>query len=419
VNEPITEPAQQAVTDPAEALSEIGGQVTNPALRLAVDEPGQSAKIKIPQVRVRQPTPVTKADIGRWLREAISAWQDASEDAVDRATEIIGAAKNPNMYSTLESLLSVGGALLGPIRPWAGAVSSALAIVLKDVVDAAPPSLDIETFRYSIIEAAKQVHDRFLEDLEKTEATLFRAARDLSLSVDAAHENTLLNVLKATAVSKSTSGIVGTDRATLRAELELGMLLHFAASGAMYSAPAGGSYPFVVVTDTYEITSARDESGDVMTPDRWDYARYKPLITTYFLPQFKPRLRTLMRLIGEPLDLSHLPVPLKLEFQSDVIGRARFNTHTALWQPPQAFEIDLVRTVSEGNMIPPGGLKKMIQVFDKPSVTPSLAKLIDSYAVSTPRYQGLGKVFSSFEVIGMILAREAWRGPFPPIDRFP
>ena len=59
-------------------------------------------------------------------------------------------------------------------------------------------------------------------------------------------------------------------------------------------------------------------------------------------------------------------------------------------------------------------LKKMIQVKEKPSLDANETAIIKSFIATTPRYQGY-PVLSFAQITGLILAREAWGGPFPSI----
>ena len=189
-------------------------------LRFAVDEPGH-AVVQVQQLPVKPPStsPVTEKDTERWLREAITAWQGSANDALDRATRVISGAKNASMYGTFGNVLDIGGALLGPINPWAGGASLALAILFKDVLGGSPANLDIEGFRTSIIDVVDRITDKFLEDLPANSKLLFESAKHFNLSMNAGQENALLSVLSVNAVKKSGTGMVTVDESRLRPKL--------------------------------------------------------------------------------------------------------------------------------------------------------------------------------------------------------
>lgn len=408
----FTEPGKAAVTSPAADIKDIEASVLVPALRLAIDEPNQAVHIKLLPVKAPSTSPVTTKDTERWLREAITAWEGSANDALDRAAAVISGAKGINMNGTLGNVLGLGGALLGPILPWAGAVSSVLGILVKDVISGSPTNLDLEGFRRSILGLIDKITEKFLEDLPINSKSLFDSAQHYNQSMNQAQENALLSVLSVTAIKKSSTGFVAIDESRLRAEIELGYLLGFAASGEKWSTSTGGSGPFVIVIEKYTVHGTKDEDGNLKTPDKWRYTRSKPSIKTYFISSWKGRIRSLTKLLKTPLTISRLTIPLHLEFEIEGLGNYQFITHTALWQPLSTFEVEFKKHTSEGNVIGPNGHFKMITVDNRPSMSVADKKVFSGFVSTNPRYQGYTG-FSFDQIAGMILTREAWGGPFP------
>ena len=414
----FTEPGQEAVDGAIDSIDGISEPVLEPGIRLAVDDGKVSLNVPTLPVQQAPASTVTKAQFDAWLRDAIRAWESASNDAIDRATDVLESAAEVNMYASLGNVLDVSGALLAPIAPWAAAASAALAIILKDVLPPAPTTVSLETFATQAKVAVDRVARQFLTDLPKLVDELVKSNQFFNWTTNQAQENALLRVLDFQAVRKVNSGVVDVNETRLRALLELRLLLDFAGTGQRYEGFAGGTIPFVIAVAEYAVKptfsgSAADRK--INSPNHWEYKLVNFYIQTKSLPKFTPRIKSLLKMLKQPLSLWRYRVPLSIEFDISDTGKYEYIVRTSLWQPPRPFRIEFTTHVSEGVDIETGGKNDTLRVANFSSLGDEKKKAFESHA-TTSRYQGFTLLLSFEQVVGLILTREAWGGPFPDIN---
>lgn len=425
-NDDILAPAKQAASDLKRALAQNDADALGPGIVLGVKDGDKATNL--PMIGVRKPptTKITKAKFEEHLQDASRAWEGAANDALDRATAILKSAADANWRNVYGSILAVGGALLGPIAPWTSAMAWTMSVFVNDIDQSRGASqLNLEGFRSAYLDTVQKVQKKFLEDRPRLADELVKAHAVFNWTANEARENALLKVLSVDAVRKSNGGVVDVDETRLRASIELGLLLDFA-SAAVDSGRLSIPYVYAVMgISVSDMTRSTDTGSVAKTPDEWSYKITSFKLQVLDLPDYDPRVKSLLSRLRLYLSLYTRTVPLSVTFSAGD-RNMHYLTHTAVWQPdsgPTPLGDGVVvsgpglLTLKSPGVPGSGPSKATVETREFDSLPGAVADAAKAFVndTSTSSHFYAFPTYDFKQRLGLAMMHTAWKGPFPDL----